>query len=981
MTDPSVPISRLLRATESQWRWFRLLRQTLIFSSVVTGIVLLLGVGLLRGWLPSGGPLVVLCTTLVAGALLTWLCLALVCAVAPENHAWLAQSLERVHTPLLDRLNTLTFLQQGGQRSHPYAEQIERQAASVVQHLPARFPFSWAPLRAPAVTLAVLLLVTAWFYTQLRPWERVRDVAHEPPPPADASSEIPQLSAPPTPEARAETPWGEVRIVRPGVDLRATPLDVIPLRIEAVASRSLAELAWFVSVNAGEELRQEISGGENSRFGASEPELDLQSLGVREWDVVSYYATATCADGGPRYQSRIYFVEVFPFRNELKQIPGGPQGDNTNVLRELTTLIERQQHVIRKTREQQDLGAAAGADGQRQREALAHVEAELNAAGPHLSAELQSLLDQTTMQQLQPLLNEARSSLQEAENLLLGNTLPPAIKGETAALAALAKARQQFQTALREPADDAAGTAEADEPRPTAEAPAETEPQPEPNSLAAALEQQVEQYAKIEQDPEQFTPDEIQQTAQQTRELLQRLEKFEQQQSAEEQSASELHQELNQKNRQEFTSQCDKLCQSPDGSGKQQASKTLRQGLQELSRAMAADRARRTAERQATGMQEKLADMESRQAGLRSARQEVQKLLAEERQLEQQAEPSEKKPGPQLAERQRNLRDRLNELSRQDPRSFAPCARQCESASSAMGQAAESLQSGQPKSQELGGLAARELQQLDDALEREQQGGRLAEAHQLKRLLDQQIRQLQQAAQPGNSSAQLDQSAQRGRAITAQLKQIAEEQPTRQQFGEPLREALRDELQHQIDQAAAGVCPAQGSADQGQAAGKLRQRLEDVSRAFEASVPGQRGRTQRQSLAAEGPQAIEEGLRRLESLTRRQAGRNARSQRGDPRLGQDALDSFEAGLETTYGHDEQTQQAIRNLERELKRGEQPVDAGLIQELLRGIQRTGRETVTTAQPDQTQKTQIDPARLPPAYRKSIERYYQKLSEQR
>jgi len=58
-----------------------------------------------------------------------------------------------------------------------------------------------------------------------------------------------------------------------------------------------------------------------------------------------------------------------------------------------------------------------------------------------------------------------------------------------------------------------------------------------------------------------------------------------------------------------------------------------------------------------------------------------------------------------------------------------------------------------------------------------------------------------------------------------------------------------------------------------------------------------------------------------------------------------------------------------------------VDAGLIQELLRGIQRTGREAVTTAQPDQTQKTQIDPARLPPAYRKSIERYYQKLSEQR
>ena len=297
-----------------------------------------------------------------------------------------------------------------------------------------------------------------------------------------------------------------------------------------------------------------------------------------------------------------------------------------------------------------------------------------------------------------------------------------------------------------------------------------------------------------------------------------------------------------------------------------------------------------------------------------------------------------------------------------------------------MGQAADSLQAGAPDSQSRAGQAAQELQKLDDALERAQQAGRLAEAHQLKRMLDEQIRQLKTGEKGGASPEQLDRAAERGQSLTGQLKQIAEEQPTAQQFGEPLRQALRNEKKQQIDQASAAVCQAQGDA-KGKAAGALRQQLEPVSRAFDASVPGERRRVERGKLTKEGPEAIEEGLRRLESLARRAARQRSQPQPADPRLGQEALESFEAGLENTYGYNERTQQTLHKLEEQLKRGERPVDMQLVRELLQSIQPASRESVTAAKPDEAQQTQIDPARLPPAYRKSIERYYQKLSEQR
>ena len=74
---------------------------------------------------------------------------------------------------------------------------------------------------------------------------------------------------------------------------------------------------------------------------------------------------------------------------------------------------------------------------------------------------------------------------------------------------------------------------------------------------------------------------------------------------------------------------------------------------------------------------------------------------------------------------------------------------------------------------------------------------------------------------------------------------------------------------------------------------------------------------------------------------------------------------------------------LRKLQEELKRPKIVIDIRIVESLLRQIQPLRREVApgTTPSPKEAKQTYIDPSRLPPAYRKSIEKYFQKLSEQR
>jgi hypothetical protein len=281
------------------------------------------------------------------------------------------------------------------------------------------------------------------------------------------------------------------------------------------------------------------------------------------------------------------------------------------------------------------------------------------------------------------------------------------------------------------------------------------------------------------------------------------------------------------------------------------------------------------------------------------------------------------------------------------------------------------------------GQAGDELQKLDDALEQQQGRDRLAEAHELRRRLDQQIRELGQCQQDGASPEACQQLAQQAQSTTDQLKQIAEQEPTSQYFGPQLGEALSDENKQQLDARCDRLSQAGEPGETKQAAGELREGLEAVRQAFDASLPGMLAQQpQSQELTASGQEAIARGMRRLESAARSQAGGRPASAQTRSRLGGEALANLESGLPAVYGSSQRSQQILSELKRDLEDPAVALDMKMVRELMRQIQELRREITVDdgQQTDQTPTVHIDSSRFPPEYRASIEKYFERLSEQ-
>jgi hypothetical protein len=97
--------------------------------------------------------------------------------------------------------------------------------------------------------------------------------------------------------------------------------------------------------------------------------------------------------------------------------------------------------------------------------------------------------------------------------------------------------------------------------------------------------------------------------------------------------------------------------------------------------------------------------------------------------------------------------------------------------------------------------------------------------------------------------------------------------------------------------------------------------------------------------------------------------------------GQEALYNLQRGLREMYGGNESGNQIMLHLERELKKGESPVDVENLTKLMEQLQSFSLElsAAQAKKEDKPEVTNIDPSRLPPAYRGRIEKYFQKLSE--
>jgi hypothetical protein len=122
------------------------------------------------------------------------------------------------------------------------------------------------------------------------------------------------------------------------------------------------------------------------------------------------------------------------------------------------------------------------------------------------------------------------------------------------------------------------------------------------------------------------------------------------------------------------------------------------------------------------------------------------------------------------------------------------------------------------------------------------------------------------------------------------------------------------------------------------------------------------------------------GMAELKSLLKQFERNQQPSSEDRAKQGQQALSNLQTGLRSQYGDNEEGNQLLLQLQQMLK-AEAGLEPGNLKQLLEALQHFSAEASEqlVKTDDQPQVTNIDPTRLPPAYRGRIQKYFQKLSE--
>jgi len=338
----------------------------------------------------------------------------------------------------------------------------------------------------------------------------------------------------------------------------------------------------------------------------------------------------------------------------------------------------------------------------------------------------------------------------------------------------------------------------------------------------------------------------------------------------------------------------------------------------------------------------------------------------------------------QLADKEDVLRQEFAEFEEQHAGICQPVQKQCAAAADGLEQAAAALQYQPGQARQRTTLAAEELDRLAEALEKQTPAQQLANAYKLKSMLDEQVKLLKRLErQPDAMTTQRLQEACRNmKETTSQLKRIAEEKPTKQCFGQKLREALSDENKRILDSQCDSLVRAEGNSARRQAAGTAKAGLQKVSQAFTVSQPQLLAELQQDDAFQPGGQrSLDRGIEHLESLLQSSQDGRRLSAEDRKKLQQEALTDIEKGIEDLDSHTESSEKTYRAL-REFYTPGVTVDPKVIQRLIEQLENLSVELVEvrSEEPGEPEIRHIDPEKLPQAYRERIRKYFEKLSEQ-
>ena len=852
-------VETTLNRAEFRWKWLRFVQLSSILGGITALAFLALGVGLRSGWITSKSNATALITCIVFLAFVAELVIMILVAGGSPGRAWLAAAVERVDSRLLDRLNALLYLEQreGDPNVKAFSSRIARQLQDVSRQGSAPEPFSGNRAWIRFAGFLVALFATIFFYYHYSPWAHLQAAAQARAAAAAAAQTEAalDLALPATNSVEQLLPWGEVRITEPARDMQVTKVDVVPLQIEAAANQPLSGVSWLTTINGGNEAVHELPHPPEPRYAVYQPTVYLDELRLSDWDVMTYYAKAA-TEAKQSYASEVYFLEVRPFREDILKLPGGEGGKAYKTLSELTSLISRQQHIIRQTHQHlqqppaqenlrlQDLGKLAGA------------EADLSESTKHLYSQMAAEMEHQSIGEALDNLAKAEDSLRQASKALEKDSMTEAQNRERSALSELVAARKMFQKAVSE----------------------------NPDQFKDPSEEEVPPIAE---------------------------------------SAQKLSQ---------------------------------------------------------------MAEFRNEAA---AARQFMEKAVEQQKQLQQKTRSTPRNDYPKVASEQQKLQQSLEDFQEQHPKPFAGAEQESKDAKAAMKKSAENFTQRNPASGSSAEKAVQQMEKLSEAMTDQSLEQQMANAYKLKQMLDRQAATLQQCSQPGSgvSGAELQGTVEQARDTVNQLQKTAEQPPTRDHFGEPLREALSGQNKADLDaklsrlERPRRLEDVQDGTSKEQRAGEAAQALAKVSKAFEDSQPGGlKLARQEDSLQPGEKSKFGQGMTELESLIARLENNRQLSPEDRAKQARQAICNLQSGARSDYGDNSATEVLLAKLDKMLK-DEKPVEIGDLKMLLNQLQHLSSETAErlTKNEDQPAVLNIDPSKLPPAYRSRIQKYFQQLSE--
>jgi hypothetical protein len=134
-----------------------------------------------------------------------------------------------------------------------------------------------------------------------------------------------------------------VKILRPGRDPHVSPIEEVPVSVEAADDFGVSKLDLHYSVNGGPEQVLPLSKGKVAKQAEGKTTLDFENFKLVPGDLVSFYATAR--DATKTSRSDIVFAQAEPFDYQFRQSQqsggggGMPGGDNDQI-------SERQKDII-----------------------------------------------------------------------------------------------------------------------------------------------------------------------------------------------------------------------------------------------------------------------------------------------------------------------------------------------------------------------------------------------------------------------------------------------------------------------------------------------------------------------------------------------------------------------------------------------------------------------------------------------------------